>query len=387
MEKTIEETSIKLEFLEQKKLNNLLYVGVDVHKDQHTALAVNCFSQILWEKEINNSKEEFCQLVKQIKKLAEGQGLEPVFGLEDTSGYGLRLACYLYQQNLPVKTISPVLVDRGRKYETHPEKSDSLDALGVAKALIQRIGTLPDYTISKTEEISKEIKELAMDREFLVKEQTRIKNQLHRLLHKAYNSGYREKFKNPFSVKALNYWSKYPVPKKSDGLISCFPILKNQIKRKLKRLRDIKKEVIEIEKELRILMDQTEQKIETLNGCGLVLASSLLAEIKNIDKFKSPDALAKYGGLCPREKSSGKKLRHIKTKSGNRKLNKAIHRIAFSQIGRNGNQYAKEYFLRKVSEGKSKSQALCCLKRRLVNIIFMMLKHKQEYRYSVKNLT
>ncbi len=67
MEKIIEETSIKLEFLEQKKLNNLLYVGVDVHKDQHTALAVNCFSQILWEKEINNSKEEFCQLVKQIK--------------------------------------------------------------------------------------------------------------------------------------------------------------------------------------------------------------------------------------------------------------------------------------------------------------------------------
>lgn len=380
MENTIEETSIRLDFLNQKKLANFLYVGIDVHKDQHTAVAVDCFSQILWEKEINNFKEDFEQLVKQIKRLAEIRVLQPVFGLEDTSRYGLRLANYLYQQNLPVKTVSPVLVDRGRQYETHPEKSDSLDALGVAKALIQRIGTLPDYTISKTEEISKEIKELVIEREFLIKEQTRVKNQLHRFLHKSYNSEYQEKFKNPFSVKALNYWSKYPVPKNNDLLFNA-SLFKKQIKRKIKRLRDIKKEVGEIAEGLRGLMDQTEQKIETLNGCGLVLASSLLAEIKNIDKFKSPDALAKYGGLCPREKSSGKKIRHLKTKSGNRRLNKAIHRIALSQIGRQGNQYSKEYFKKKIAEGKTKSQALCCLKRRLVNIIFMMLKYKQEYRY------
>jgi len=70
-----------------------------------------------------------------------------------------------------------------------------LDALGVAKVLIQRIDRLPNYSISKNDEISKAIKELVIDREFLVKEQSRLKNQLHRLLHKSYNSEYREKFK------------------------------------------------------------------------------------------------------------------------------------------------------------------------------------------------
>jgi len=47
--------------------------------------------------------------------------------------------------------------------------------------------------------------------------------------------------------------------------------------------------------------------------------------------------------------------------------------IALSQISKSGNQYAKTYFQKKISEGKTKVQSLCCLKRRLINIIFMML--------------
>ena len=359
-----------LEHLNLVELNNYLYLGVDTHKDQHAVMGLDCFGQILYEKEINNSKEDFNLLIKEVKKT----GLKPIFGLEDCYSYGQRLADYLSRKGFSVKMVSPVLVERGRRHMTHPEKSDSKDAKGVAKALIQRIGRLPQYSISETDEISKEIKELVIDREFLVKEQTRLKNQLHRLLHRAFNSEYRDKFKNPFSDKALRYWSR-----SSQKIEST--ILKNQIRRKVKRLKDIREEILETEEELRLLVDKTNQKIETMNGCGLVLASSVLAEIRNIDRFRSSSSLAKYGGFCPRERSSGKRIRHLKTKSGNRRLNKAIHRIALSQIGRNGNVYAKEYFKRKISEGKSKSQALCCLKRRLVDIIFQMLKYKQEYNY------
>jgi len=118
-----------------------------------------------------------------------------------------------------------------------------------------------------------------------------------------------------------------------------------------------------------------------MNGCGTVLASAVMAEIRNIERFHSPAALAKYAGLAPRQKSSGKTIRHVKSKSGNRKLNMAIHRIALSQISNSGNQYAKAYFKKKITEGKSKNQALCCLKRKLVNIIYMMLKHRQTYNY------
>jgi transposase len=358
---------------------SFLYVGVDVHKDQHTAVATNCFGQTLFEKEINNSEEDFAGLVKKIKRLAENKKLNPVFGLEDTSAYGQRLALHLCQ-DFPVKVVSPVLVVRERKRLTHPEKSDSQDALGVARALISRIGTLPDFSISKISETSKGLKDLTVDREFLVKERTRVKNQLHRLLHRAYNSEYKAKFKNPFAVRALEYWSKHPVPTALSGNI----LLKNQIKRKVKRLKNIKKEIVEIEEEMKILLDQTGQKLDTLNGCGLVSASAVLAEIKDIDRFNSPNALARYGGFCPGEKSSGKKIRHIKSKSGNRKLNMAVHRIVLSQLGRQGNGYSKEYFKKKISEGKNKSQAICCLKRKIINIIYTMLKHKAAYDYATR---
>lgn len=359
--------------------NQFLYVGVDIHKDKHTAVATNCFGHKLLEMEFANTEKDFKQFVANMQSLADQQNSQFIFGLEDSFGYGLHLAKHLFDSNLPVKMVPPVLVDRARKYETHPEKSDSLDALGVAKVLIQRIDTLPDYSISITDELAKEIKELAMDRDFLVKEQTRIKNQLHRLLHKTYGSEYQIKFKNPFSLKALRHWKQHPTGKVY--LLADDSILKNQVRRKIRRLMDIRQECKEIENELKVMLDRTGQKLPTMNGCGTVLASAVMAEIRNIERFHSPAALAKYAGLSPRQKSSGKTIRHVKSKSGNRKLNMAIHRIALSQISNSGNQYAKAYFKKKVTEGKSKNQALCCLKRKLVNIIYMMLKHKQAYNY------
>lgn len=360
----------------------LLFIGMDVHKDTHAAVGATAFGEKLFEIAIENTKADFNRLIEQSKSVAVSRGLDPVFGLEDSTAYGHRLAKHLFANNLPVKTVSPIYVDRERKYETHPEKNDLLDAYAAAKVLIQRIDTLPTYRITEQNELAKEIKELSLDREFLVKEQSRIKNHLHRLLHKAYNSEYRKKFKDPFGVKSLKYWLARPLPngEAKNDILGTPAILKNQIKRKVKRLVGIKEEMKEIEIELQTLIDQTGQKITTLNGCGVALGSKLLAEIKDISKFSSPSALTKYAGLCPREKSSGKTFRHIKSKSGNRQLNTAIHRIALSQISRSGNAAAKEYFQRKISEGKTKAQALCCLKRRLVDIIYMMLKHKQPYK-------
>lgn len=362
--------------------HEVLYIGVDVHKDTHTAVATNAFGEKLFEKVISNSKEDFATLVATAKAISATHSLLPVFGLEDSYGNGIRLAHYLSAQNIMVKMVPPVLTDVFRKYETHPEKNDSLDAFAAAKVLIQRIDILPSYTITKQDELSKEIKELALDREFLVKEQTRLKNQLHRLLHKAYNGEYRNKFKDPFSVKALRYWKTHPVPKDTSDIPGDAVILKKQIIRKVKRLMDIREETRELETEVAELMEKTGQHLSTLNGCGTVLASKVMAEVRDVKRFHSPSALAKYAGLCPRERSSGNTFRHVKTKAGNRRLNMAIHRIALSQISRSGNQEAKTYFQRKLSEGKTKGQALCCLKRRLVDIIYMMLKYQQKYQYT-----
>jgi len=211
-----------------------------------------------------------------------------------------------------------------------------------------------------------------MDREDLVLERTRLKNQVHTLLYRIYNTEYEQKFKDPFSIKALRFWSKAK-PK-------CDPYLLKTMKRKIRRLLDIHTEVVDLEKDMDKLLTEGEYTIQTASGCGVVIASTIIGEIGDITRFTSPGALSKYAGCSPRERSSGKKTRHVKSRSGNRRLNCAFHRMALSQISRMGNDMAKTYFKREISEGKSKSQALVCLRRQMVNVVWMMLKHKTIYR-------
>ena len=346
-----------------------LFIGIDVHKDTHTAVGISPYGEKLFEIMVGNYKNDFENLTNKVEEM-KGT-LSPFFGLEDVRGYGERLAGFLYEK-YPVYHVPSILVDRQRQNATHPEKSDSLDALGVAKVMIQSIDTLLPYTISKESEKAKQIKEISIDREDLVLERTRLKNQVHTLLYRIYNTEYEHKFKDPFSIKALRFWSKAK-PK-------CDPYLLKTMKRKIRRLLDIHTEVVDLEKDMDKLLTEGEYTIQTASGCGVVIASTIIGEIGDITRFTSPGALSKYAGCSPRERSSGKKTRHVKSRSGNRRLNCAFHRMALSQISRMGNDRARAYFKRKISEGKSKSQALVCLRRQMVNIIWMMLKHKTIYK-------
>jgi len=345
-----------------------MFVGVDVHKDTHTAVGVSPFGEKVFEYTCGNYEKDFEELMSVVEK--KRGTLSPYFGLEDCSGYGERLSSFLVER-YPVVQVHSTLVDRARKLQTHPEKSDSLDALGVAKVMMTSIDTLPVYTVSEEGKKAKQLKELSHDRAYLVEERARLKNQLHTILHRIWNSEYKEMFKDTFALKALRYWL--------ENIPECDPFLKKTMERKAKRLIDLFHEINELEKDMTVLLDEN-YTIHTASGCGPVIAAAIIGEIGDINRFKSPAALAKYAGCAPRECSSGKTIRYRKTSSGNRRLNCAFHRMALSQISRMGNDKARAYFKKKVSEGKSKSQALVCLRRQMVPIVWMMMKHKTTYR-------
>ena len=353
-----------------------LFVGIDVHKETHIAVGVSPFGEKLFEIKIGNYQKDFQSLSEKVKSLKGS--LSPYFGLEDCHGYGERLATYLIEK-YPVIHVPSIMVDRIRQNATHPEKSDSLDAYGVAKVMMQSIDTLPPYTLTEEAKRAKQIKEISVDREYLVDERTRLKNQLHILFYRIWNTEYQTKFKDVFALKALKYWIK--------AKTSCDEYLLRIMKRKVRRIIDLHYEINELEKDITTLLADGNYTIQTASGCGAVIAADIIGEIGDINRFHSPSSLAKYSGCAPRECSSGKTKRYRKTRSGNRRLNCAFHRMALSQISRMGNSKAKTYFAKKISEGKSKSQALVCLRRQIVNIVWMMLKHKTEYRYPQKSLT
>lgn len=233
-----------------------LFVGIDVHKDTHTAVGLSALGERLFELTIGNDDRAFIKLIETVS--SKRGTLSPYFGLEDCHGYGERLAAYLVEAGHAVWHVPSILVDRQRQNATHPEKSDALDALGVAEVMIRKIDTLPVYRLSDHAKRAKQIKEISLDREYLVLERVRLKNQLHGLLHRIWNTGYRSKFKDPFSVKALRYWLR--------SRMAHDPVVMRMMKRKVRRMLALNDEIRELELELTELLDAGGYTLQTANG-------------------------------------------------------------------------------------------------------------------------
>jgi transposase len=89
-------------------------------------------------------------------------------------------------------------------------------------------------------------------------------------------------------------------------------------------------------------------------------------------RFRSDAQLARHAGVAPLEASSGKHQRHRLDRGGNRQLNCALQRIAITQ-GR-VHSPARAYLERKQSEGKSRREAIRCLKRQLARTVYTTLR-------------
>ena len=71
-----------------------IYVGIDLHKETHTAVILDCFNVKLGEITFANIPAEYPKLVKRVKKYCI-DGKTPVYGLENAYGYGRPLAVWL----------------------------------------------------------------------------------------------------------------------------------------------------------------------------------------------------------------------------------------------------------------------------------------------------
>ena len=86
-----------------QKRENYLYVGMNLHKDTHTAVLVNCWNEKLDVIVIENKPSEFGKLAKRINKTAVKLGLSPIYGLENAYGYGRSLAVWLIEKVMLLK--------------------------------------------------------------------------------------------------------------------------------------------------------------------------------------------------------------------------------------------------------------------------------------------
>jgi len=296
-----------------------------------------------------------------------------VIGLKDVNSYGIHLVEDLRSKNYHIRYVPAILTERERKTSTKRHKSDEVDAKRVGKVILTKYeDTLPaKESIADTKEldIAKSLGLLLMERRDLTKQKTITKNQLHCLIHQRYTESYREHCPRSFSKKAIKWFL--------DDLKDNRTILATSIVRRLQRLLFVGEQIYTISKEVAVIgeMSKEAKVLTTIHGCGMVTACSIVAEVITIKRFKNKHHFSMYAGIAPTPHSSGRKNKMHTNPFGNRQLNRAIHTIALSQIAIKGDPTGKEYYQKKLREGKTKLWALRCLKHQLAKVVFQKLKY------------
>ena len=396
------------------KKQNHIYVGLDLHKDTHTAVIIDCWDEKIDSITIENKPSDFTKLMNKVKKHAGN--LTPVYGLEDVHGYGRSLAVFLIERGMIVKEVNSALSFMERMSYPTTKKSDDWDANCIASVLLRKLDTLPD---ANPQDLYWTIKMMVNRRDAIVKSVTTLTNQLHENLNYNYPS-YKKFFSDVNGKTALAFYEKYPSPKHLQGVndeeLAEFlrkPSHNSCSTRKAKEILDIvesdgdttreyqesrdfiiqsivrdiafkSEEIKKVEAEMKKLLKLLDLKLETIPGVDTVTAISLVAHIGDIKRFRNADKLAKFSGIAPVNFSSAGKGKDKKSKQGNRELYGVFYFLAVQQVqvskkGTPRNPVFLEYYKRKISEGKTKIQALVCVMRRLNNIIYGMMKNKTEY--------
>ena len=118
-------------------------MGIDLHKETHTAVMLDCWNKKLGEITFENKPSEFSKLMRKVSRFVT-EGKEPVYGLENAYGYGRALAVWLIEKGFAVKDVNTALSYAQRKSVPMYQKSDSYDAEAVALVLINMLDKLPD---------------------------------------------------------------------------------------------------------------------------------------------------------------------------------------------------------------------------------------------------
>jgi len=332
----------------------MIVIGVDVHKQSVTAVAVDEGGRPLDEKTVLVGSDE-------LLGWAAGLGVERLWAVEDCRQLTRWLERQLLGLGEELVRVPPKLTVPERRAGRARGKSDPIDALAIARAALRE----PDLARPRPgERIYVEIKLLVDHRDDLVEECRRAQQRLRWHLYQ---------LDPTFAVPLRLLARPSHLERVSRWLARHDQELEVRLARELvARVRALTRAIRDLDRELEQRTVQTAPALLELPGCGAVTAAKLLAEIGPIDRFKNDAQLARHSGVAPLEASSGRIRRHRLDRGGNRQLNAALYRIAITQA--RYHPAARAYLERNCAEGKSRREAIRCLKRLLIRVVFNTLK-------------
>ena len=387
----------------------MIYVGIDVAKDKHDCFITNSDGEILFKAfTIQNNRIGFDELYQKIRSVEVDMSKIKV-GLEATGHYNYNLLGYLLDKGLPTYVINPLHTNLYRKsLSLRKTKTDKVDARTIAMMLMSDVN-LKSY--SDTSYHNEELKSLTRYRFDKVQERAQLKQSVSRLvtilfpeleklvptLHLASvyallselpSAGQIASCHLTHLTKLLQTASRgrYSREKAIEirdaartSIGSRMPAKSLELKHTLRLISELDSEIVEIESEIKNIMDQIHSPILTIPGIGYRMGAMIIAEVGDFSRFNSPDKLLAYAGISPSTYQSGQlesSYSHME-KRGSRYLRFAL--INAAKYACHWDESFGTYLQKKISEGKHYNVAITHATKKLVRLIYAMEKSGKPY--------
>ncbi len=322
-----------------------LFVGIDVSKDVFDFCALNEIGDVETSKEVfQNSKKGIAEFCKSL--LNRWNDHDIWICLEHTGHYGYLLASEFSERNLKYALVNPLEIKNSIGMTRG--KNDAVDAYRIAYYALTHFRKLKRHIIP-VQDLQK-LKTLMGMRDGYVKINVQLKN----------------------SLKALE------IIHKSINIRTQINDHKLLIKRQEKSIDKVEKQIMEIVKNNKEII-QTFNRITSVIGVGMLTAVKCIIETDNFTKFKDGRKFSCHCGLAPFDYQSGSSVRG-KTRTSplsNKGLKSIMFKAASTAIQHD--PQLKNYYSRKVAEGKHKLSVLNAVANKIVLRIFAVAKRNEPF--------
>jgi transposase len=333
-----------------------IVLGVDTHKDVHVAAVITSLGVL-------RESTRFPATAAGYQALLAWAGTFGVLrraGVECTGSYGAALARYLRAAGVEVIEVNaPDKATRRRQ-----GKTDSLDAVSAARAVLSGRASGSAKAGDGPVEMLRVFK---LAKSSAVKARTQTINQLKAVLVAA-DPELRETLAGLSNLRLIRRCADLDIDTPQDATSAAAYTLRLLARRIL----TLTEEIRELEHQITTAITSHTPQLLTRRGVGPDNAAALLiAAGDNPDRLRSEASFAALCGVSPLEASSGKTSRRRLNRGGDRQANSALYRIALSRL--RWDTRTRDYLARRITEGKTRREAIRCLKRYIAREIYQII--------------
>jgi transposase len=331
-----------------------IIIGVDTHKEAHTAVAINGLGARLGAITLLASRRGY----QELETWARSFGSVRAFGIEGTGSYGAGLTRFLQERGHSV-----IEVNRPNRQIRHQHgKTDPLDAENAARAVLSgQARAAPKSGTSSVEMI----RHLKVARDTAVKSRTQAMVTLKTIIINA-PAALRESLEGLTGTIAL---IRHLAALRPGGMTDPTASAKAASRALARCWLMLDGEIKSHDAALDALTTTCAPALKEAHGMSTGTAAEMLILVGDSpERIRSEAAFAKLCGACPIPASSGKTSRHRLNRGGNRQANAALYRVVITRM--RSRPPTRDYVRRRTVEGKGKMEIIRCLKRFVAREIF-----------------